>query len=121
MLGAGRGADVSPMNVEFHPAPPIELAHAPAFILGGLEVRPATLEVLARGRREVLQPRVMQVLVALAGRCGEVVSRDDLIQSCWGGHIVGEDAINRCISLLRRLGRTQGSFDLETVPRSATA
>ncbi|WP_297695100.1 hypothetical protein, partial [Phenylobacterium sp.] len=44
----------------------------------------------------VLEPRVMQVLVALARERGEIVSRDDLIASCWAGRIVGEDAINRC-------------------------
>jgi len=104
------------MSAEF-PRPPIDLAHERPFPLAELEVRPATLEVLAAGRREVLEPRVMQVLVALAGNHGEVVSRDDLIQSCWGGRIVGEDAINRCISRLRRLGRTNGAFDVETVPR----
>jgi TolB-like protein len=104
------------MSAEFPPSP-IDLAHEQPFPLAELEVRPATLEVLAAGRREVLEPRVMQVLVALAGHHGEVVSRDDLIQSCWGGRIVGEDAINRCISRLRRLGRTNGAFDVETVPR----
>lgn len=104
------------MSAELRP-PPIDLTHEAPFRLAGLEVRPSTLEVVADGRREVLEPRVMQVLVALAGRRGEVVSRDDLIQSCWGGRVVGEDAINRCISRLRRLGRTHGGFSVETVAR----
>ena len=81
----------------------IDLALEPAFELGGLEVHPATLEVIAPGRREQLEPRIMQVLVALAQRRGEVVSRDELIQRCWGGRVVGEDSINRCIFRLRKL------------------
>ena len=104
------------MSAELRP-PSIDLTHEAPFRLAGLEVRPSTLEVLADGRRELLEPRVMQVLVALAARRGEVVSRDDLIQSCWGGRVVGEDAINRCISRLRRLGRTYGGFSVETVAR----
>jgi len=60
----------------------IDLARAAAFALGGLEVRPSTRELVAGGRPEVLEPRVMQVLVALARRRGQVVSRDDLIASC---------------------------------------
>ena len=96
----------------------IDLAHAPDFALDGLEVRPAKLEVVATGgRRQVLEPRIMQVLVALARQQGEVVSRDDLIRACWGGRIVGEDAINRCISRLRRLARDFGGFELQTLAR----
>jgi DNA-binding winged helix-turn-helix (wHTH) protein/TolB-like protein/tetratricopeptide (TPR) repeat protein len=95
----------------------IDLAHERPFALGGLEVRPAKLEVVAGDRREALEPRVMQVLVALARERGEVVSRDDLIQSCWGGRIVGEDSIQRCIGRLRALARRLGSFEIETVQR----
>ena len=97
---------------------PIALAREASFRLGVLDVRPATLEVAAGDRRETLEPRVMQVLVALARQAGDVVSRDDLIASCWGGLVVGEDAIQRCISRLRRLASALGGgFELETVPR----
>jgi DNA-binding winged helix-turn-helix (wHTH) protein len=96
---------------------PIDLAHEPPFTLGGLSVTPANLQVAAGERRETLEPRIMQVLVALARQRGEVVSRDDLIASCWAGRVVGEDAINRCIFRLRRLADELGGFALETVPR----
>ena len=87
------------------PPRPINLAREADFRLGGALVRPSTREVIAGGRREPVEPRVMQVLVALARRQGEVVSRDELIASCWGGRFVGEDAINRCIGQLRKLGQ----------------
>lgn len=96
---------------------PVELAHEQAFSLGEMQVRPATLEVSGPGWAEALEPRVMQVLVVLARARGEVVSRDDLIRACWGGRVVGEDAINRCVARLRRLARERGGFDLATVPR----
>lgn len=95
----------------------IDLAREPSFALGGLDVRPAKLEVVAGERRETLEPRIMQVMVALARQRGAVVSREDLIQSCWGGRIVGEDSINRCIFRLRKLAEQVGGFTLETVPR----
>ena len=95
----------------------IDLAREPAFRLGAAEVRPATREIVKGERREVLEPRVMQVLVALARGMGQVVSRSDLIQACWGGRVVGEDSINRCIAAIRRLGQAFGGFDLETIPR----
>ena len=78
-----------------HASTPVELAREPPFALGALRVHPATLEVAVDAGREVLEPRVMQVLVALARSAGEVVTRDLLIQSCWGGRVVGDDAINR--------------------------
>jgi TolB-like protein len=95
----------------------IELAREPAFTLGTLEVRPATREVVAGSQRELLEPRVMQVLVALARRRGEVVSRDDLLHGCWGGRVVGEDALQRCVARLRRLAEQLGGFSLQNVPR----
>jgi len=100
-------------------ADPVLLAHAAPFRLGALHVRPATREVAAGDWREVLEPRVMQVLVALARASGEVVGRDELTQRCWDGRVVSEDAINRVIARLRRLAE-QGDgqwFTLETVTK----
>jgi tetratricopeptide (TPR) repeat protein/TolB-like protein len=96
---------------------PIMLAREPAFDLAGIEVRPASLEVVLPGRRELLEPRVMQVLTALARRRGEVVSRDDLIQACWEGRIVSDDAINRCISRIRKLAAASAGFEVQTIPK----
>ena len=100
-------------------APEIHLAHERPFRLGEVEVWPATREVVGPRGRAVLEPRVMQVLVALARAEGEVVSRDDLTASCWEGRVVGEDAISRVISRLRRLSEGVGrdGWTLETVTK----
>lgn len=96
----------------------MQLAHQAAFSLGALEVRPPTCEVVWRHGREVLQPRVMQVLVALSRAEEAVVSRDDLIATCWGGRVVGDDAITLVMMKLRKLAeRSGGAFAVETVPR----
>ena len=98
---------------------PIEVSREPEFTLGSLKVRPPLLEVSASGLRQTLQLRVMQVLIALARRTGEVVSRDELIATCWDGRTVGDDAINRCIAQLRRLSEQDPSrsFSIETIAR----
>jgi DNA-binding winged helix-turn-helix (wHTH) protein/Tfp pilus assembly protein PilF len=98
---------------------PIQLAREPAFDLGLVEVRPATREVIGPRGRQVIEPRVMQVLVALAQAKGEVLTRDDLTARCWDGRIVGEDAISRVISHLRRLSEGLGrdGWTLETVTK----
>src|SRR5205085_2233802 len=98
----------------------IDLAETPGFFLCTLRVEPAQLKMSAAdGRTERLQPRVMQVLVALASANGAIVSRDSLIESCWDGRIVGEDAITRVIVKLRHLadGIGAGAFAIETVSK----
>jgi DNA-binding winged helix-turn-helix (wHTH) protein/TolB-like protein len=95
----------------------VNLAREPDFSLGGVSVQPSSREIIFEGMRETVEPRVMQVLVVLARRRGEVVSRDELIQQCWEGRIVGEDAINRCLAKVRRLTERMRGVELETIPR----
>ncbi|MET0274882.1 MAG: winged helix-turn-helix domain-containing protein [Phenylobacterium sp.] len=98
----------------------IYLAHLGPLRLGPLHVEPALRRVsTADGREEFIQPRVMQVLVALAQAQGDILSRDDLLGSCWHGVVVGEDAIDRVIGRLRRLCEqfADEELRLETIPR----
>ncbi len=98
---------------------PVDLAREADFALGASRVSPSSREVLRGTDHEMLEPRVMQVLVALFQANGRVMSRDELIARCWDGHIVGEDAINRAIGRLRRLSEVDrgASFVIETVAR----
>ena len=72
------------------------------FTIGDWQVLPGQ-GVLRRGEQEERpEPRVMAVLLALAARNGELVTRDELIDEVWDGRPTGDEPINRCISLLRR-------------------
>ena len=84
-----------------------------------MHVFPSAAAVEMHGQRLELQPRVMQVLVALAAQRPAVVSRDQLIDSCWEGRTVGDDALNRCILALRHAAQqfTPEPFSIDTVPR----
>ena len=86
-------------------------------MLGPLSVDPPMRTVRNAQRSEILEPRVMRVLVALGSETGTVFSRDDLITLCWDGQIVGDNAINRVISRLRRtLAELAGdAVKLETI------
>jgi DNA-binding winged helix-turn-helix (wHTH) protein len=98
----------------------VVLAHVPNFKLGRLTVLPAVHQLRRDdGKSEILQHRVMQVLVALARAEGAILTREELTASCWDGRVVGEDAINRILSLLRTTaaGIGEGSFRIETVTR----
>lgn len=98
----------------------IELARCDDFVLGPVTVRPSSRELLATSGSVMIEPKVMQVLVALAHADGRVVSRDDLIAKCWSGRVVGDDAINRVIGKLRRVADSVAphGFRIETVART---
>ena len=98
----------------------VELAHEPDFNLGRLTVSPSRREVVRDdGEREVIEHRVMQVLIALSRAEGSIVTRDELIMLCWDGRVVGEDSIHRVISRLRKLamGIGAGSIEIETITK----
>jgi len=49
-----------------------------------------------------LEPQVMAVLMILADRAGQVVSRDELEAQAWRGRVVGYDALASTIIKLRK-------------------
>jgi len=58
---------------------------------------------IRRGDETVrLEPRTMAVLVYLAARPGQVVSREELEQQVWSGRVVGYEALSNTIAKLRR-------------------
>lgn len=96
----------------------MEVGRREEFRLEQWIVRPRLLSLDGPEGLVRLQPRVMDVLVALAARAGEVVTRDELVRDVWAGRVVSDDAINRCIVELRRALRDDGTGSvIETVPR----
>lgn len=99
--------------------PTIDLAARSAIDIGGVCLQPSTLTVLGPQARATLEPRVMQLLVALAEAQGQVMARDSLLQACWGELVVGDDALHRAVAGARRALREAGATGLaiETIPR----
>jgi DNA-binding winged helix-turn-helix (wHTH) protein/tetratricopeptide (TPR) repeat protein len=98
----------------------VELAHEPDFVLGRLTVSPSRRELVRDdGEREVIEHRMMRVLIALSKARGNILTRDELIMCCWDGVVVGEDAINRVMSRLRKVanGIGAGSIEIETITK----
>src|SRR5271165_6173460 len=77
------------------------------FVLINWEVRPRHGTLRRRGGPPSepvrIEPRVMAVLACLARHVGEVVTRDELCAEVWGGRVVSDEALSRCISLLRHV------------------
>lgn len=88
----------------------ISRVHRPTlFHLAEVRVDPARLRVAGPKGSFRLEPRVMDVLVALAARAPRPVSREELIEAVWGGAAVTDGVLTRCISILRdSLGDDRG-------------
>lgn len=97
-----------------------DLAGLPDFRLRELEISPATRCISGPSATLQVEPRVMQLLVALAEAPGRVLTREHLVQRCWGGVFVAEDSLNRAVSELRRALRSAGlaADVVETIPRT---
>lgn len=66
-----------------------------------------------------MEPRLMAVLVQLASRPGEVVTRTELLDAVWAGTVVQEDALTQAVSQLRRLldDDSRAPAVIETIPK----
>jgi Tol biopolymer transport system component/DNA-binding winged helix-turn-helix (wHTH) protein len=96
--------------------PPIPSA---PFRLGNVLVRPASHLLEVDGSPSRLEPRVMRLLVVLAQRPGEVLGREELLQSVWGEKFVEEEVLTQAVSVLRRAlrdDRRRPRF-IETIPK----
>jgi DNA-binding winged helix-turn-helix (wHTH) protein/tetratricopeptide (TPR) repeat protein len=89
------------------------------FRLGAWRVQPDRNRLAGEASDARLTPRAMQVLLCLAERAGEVVTRDDLGERVWRPAVVTDDALTRVISELRRaLGDRPGKRQfIETIPK----
>src|SRR5262245_40164713 len=92
------------------------------FRLEGLSIDPRSGDVSGPGGSEKLDPKVMDVLVLLAQRAGEVVLREELLAGVWTNVVVSDDVLSRCVYELRRQLSQAGGDErykslLETLPK----
>lgn len=71
------------------------------FRIGDWEIYPARGELRHGEQIERPEPKVMAVLVSLAMRDGDVVTKDELVDEVWGGRATADDPITRCVFQLR--------------------
>ncbi|HTD51732.1 MAG TPA: winged helix-turn-helix domain-containing protein, partial [Thermoanaerobaculia bacterium] len=73
------------------------------FRIGDRLVQPQLNRILHGTRTVQLEPKIMRVLLRLAERPGEVVTKERLFQDVWEGNFVTEDVLTRAIGELRRV------------------
>jgi TolB-like protein/DNA-binding winged helix-turn-helix (wHTH) protein/thioredoxin-like negative regulator of GroEL len=82
-------------------------------------IEPRLNAVSRNGATTRLEPKVMEVLVCLAHRAGEPVSKEELLQTVWPDTFVTDDGLKRSISELRRVFEDDAREPLiiQTIPK----
>ena len=90
-----------------------------AFQISGWTVQPTANRMRLGSDTVKLEPKVMQVLVYLAHRHGQTVTRDELAGTVWAGTVVGDDAVTNAIIKLRKAfgDDSRSSKVIETIPK----
>jgi adenylate cyclase len=89
------------------------------FKIGDQLVRPQEGEISSSVGLRHVHPKVMEVLVCLTNKQGEVVTRDEILNEVWGHQHGTDKALTRCISELRRALGDDGkdSRFIRTIPK----
>jgi DNA-binding winged helix-turn-helix (wHTH) protein/TolB-like protein/cytochrome c-type biogenesis protein CcmH/NrfG len=91
----------------------------PRLKIGDWTVDRATNEICRGSELVHLEPKVADLLIALAQRADEVVSREELLAQVWSGVVVGEDVLTQGIIKLRKaLGdNSREPVYIQTIPK----
>ena len=90
-----------------------------SFKVGDWLVEPKLDRISSGCKRRNVRPKVMDLLVYLADRPGEVVSSDELLEKLWPDRVVTEGSVYRCIGELREVleqGKVTPIY-IETIPK----
>jgi tetratricopeptide (TPR) repeat protein/TolB-like protein/DNA-binding winged helix-turn-helix (wHTH) protein len=89
------------------------------FYLQDLLIEPASGRVSGPGFETHLKPKAVEVLLYLAARPLELVTRDELLQAVWGENTGTSDALTHAVSELRSCCKDHANSPslIQTVPR----
>src|SRR4051812_20037181 len=107
------------MATSLSTAVPENSAPVTAMRIGNWTVEPAANELSQGGEVVRLERKVMEVLVFLAERPGQVISREALLSAVWSNIVVGDDALTQAVIKLRKALRDTARSPryIETISR----
>jgi predicted ATPase/DNA-binding winged helix-turn-helix (wHTH) protein len=94
----------------------VESAVGERLKFGEFELAPIARTLWRRGEEVKLGSRALDILIALASRPGEIVSKDELTKLVWRGAFVDETAARVGISAVRKALGNGGERYIATVP-----
>src|SRR5258706_11669323 len=83
---------------------------------GEFELAPVARTLWHRGEEIRLGSRALDILIALASRPGQILSKDDLTQLVWRGAFIDETALRVGISAVRKALGNGGGWEIATPP-----
>ena len=83
---------------------------------GEFELAPVARALWRRGELVKLGSRPFEILIALASRPGQILSKDDLTRLVWRGAFVDDTALRVGISALRKALGPGGDRYIATIP-----
>jgi TolB-like protein/DNA-binding winged helix-turn-helix (wHTH) protein len=95
-------------------------AESEPFALGAFRVDPSRRIIDGPDGETTIEPKIMAVLRMLAAHPGEVVTRQQFIETIWATEYGGDESLTRAVSQLRKiLGDAPGNHRyIETVPKT---
>jgi serine/threonine-protein kinase len=88
------------------------------FLIGESLIQPQLNRIVHGDETLQIEPKIMRVLVCLAERHGQVVTREELMSSVWGDVFVSEQVLSRSISELRKVLADDSKNIIETIPKT---
>lgn len=83
--------------------------------LGKWTIHPEINTISQENESVQLEPLTMKMLVFMADRPGQVVTRQDLMEHLWGSTVVSNDSLNRIASQLRKVFLEDEDTQVETI------
>ncbi len=90
-----------------------EPTRSSSYRFGTFELQPAERLLLAGGEQVVLGPRAFDLLVALVQRPGQLVTKEELLDTVWPNLVVEENNLQVQVSALRKI---LGQEAIATIP-----
>lgn len=84
---------------------------------GDITLDERSLQLVVDGVPIDLEPKPLQLLMYLLRRCGEVVTREEILDALWPGRIVTDGVITNCVAKLRTALGDASQELVRTVPR----
>ncbi|MEW6989621.1 winged helix-turn-helix domain-containing protein [Colwelliaceae bacterium 6441] len=73
-----------------------------SYYIEGVYVDPAQNIIIENNVTLHIQPKVMEVLTYLCSKAEQLVSSEELINSCWSNQYISDGAVHKCIAQIRK-------------------
>lgn len=89
------------------------------FFIADWHIDPSACQISQGDKSVKLEPKVMDLLVYMSQRPGEVLTRDDMEENVWQGMVIGYDALTNAIIKLRKAfdDNARDPSIIETLPK----